>query len=112
MVRKISREHVPFPMPDRPHALSQEWRNLTFMHWEVEPSNLEPHIPDNLELDLFEGKAYVGTIPFQMRNVRPRFLPAVPGISTFPEFNIRTYVKKNGIPGAVSYTHLTLPTKA
>ena len=78
MVRKISREHVPFPMPDRPHALSQEWRNLTFMHWEVEPSNLEPYIPDGLEIDLFEGKAYVGTIPFQMRNVRPRFLPAVP----------------------------------
>ena len=104
MVRKISREHVPFPMPDRHHALSQEWRNLTFMHWEVEPSNLEPYIPDGLELDLFEGKAYVGTIPFQMRNVRPRFLPAVPGISTFPEFNIRTYVKKNGIPGVLFLT--------
>ncbi len=104
MVRKISREHVPFPMPDRSHALSQEWRNLTFMHWEVEPSKLKPYIPENLELDLFEGKAYVGTIPFQMKNVRPRFLPAVPGISTFPEFNIRTYVKRNGIPGVLFLT--------
>ena len=104
MVRKISSNHVPFPIPDRPHALSQEWRNLTFMHWEVEPIKLEPHIPDGLELDLFEGKAYFGTIPFQMKNVRPRFLPAVPGISTFPEFNIRTYVKKNGIPGVLFLT--------
>ena len=77
MVRKINREHVPFPMPDRPHALSQEWRNLIFMHWEVEPSNLEPYIPENLELDLFEGKAYVGTIPFQMKNEdQDFFLPA------------------------------------
>ena len=104
MVRKISREHVPFPIPDRPHALSQEWRNLTFMQWEVEPSRLEPYIPTGLEIDLFDGKAYVGTIPFQMKNVRPRFLPAVPGISSFPEFNIRTYVKKNGIPGVLFLT--------
>ena len=104
MGRKISSNHVPFPIPDRPYALSQEWRNLTFMHWEVEPIKLEPHIPDGLELDLFEGKAYFGTIPFQMKNVRPRFLPAVPGISTFPEFNIRTYVKKNGIPGVLFLT--------
>ena len=57
--------------------------NLTFMHWEVEPSNLEPYIPDGLEIDLFEGKAFVGTIPFQMRNVRPRFLPAVPEFRHF-----------------------------
>jgi len=104
MVRKISREHLPFQMPDRPHALSQEWRNLTFMHWSVEPGKLEQYIPEGLELDLFEGKAYVGTIPFLMKNVRPRFLPAVPGISSFPEFNIRTYVKKNGKPGVLFLT--------
>jgi len=104
MVKKISRDHVPFPLPDRPHALSQEWRNLTFMHWEVEPSKIETYLPEGLELDLYEGKAYVGTIPFQMKNVRPRFLPAVPGISTFPEFNIRTYVTKNGIPGVLFLT--------
>tara|TARA_B100000700_G_scaffold330327_1_gene455941 strand:+ start:714 stop:1451 length:738 start_codon:yes stop_codon:yes gene_type:complete len=104
MVRKISREHVPFPMPNRPHALSQEWRNLTFMHWEVEPEKIAPYIPEGVELDLFEGKAYVGTIPFEMKNVRPRFLPAVPGISSFPEFNIRTYVKRNGIAGVLFLT--------
>tara|TARA_B100000925_G_scaffold84036_1_gene60018 strand:+ start:4768 stop:5505 length:738 start_codon:yes stop_codon:yes gene_type:complete len=104
MANRISRDHVPFPMPDRPHALSQEWRNLTFMHWEVDPNKLKPYIPDGLDLDYFQGKAYVGTIPFMMKNVRPRFLPAVPGISTFPEFNIRTYVTKNGIPGVLFIT--------
>ena len=76
--------------------------NLTFMHWEVEPSNLEPYIPDGLK-DLFEGKAFVGTIPFQMRNVRPRFLPAVPGISTFPEL-IFALTWKNSIPGVLFLT--------
>ena len=100
----INRDHLPFPMPDRPHALVQEWRNLTFMHWEVSPEKLQPHIPEGLEIDLFDGKAYVGTIPFQMRNVRPRLLPSVPGISTFPEFNVRTYVTKNGKAGVLFLT--------
>ena len=62
----INRDHLPFPMPERPHALVQEWRNLTFMHWEVSVEKLQPHIPDGLEIDLFQGKAYVGTIPFVM----------------------------------------------
>ena len=38
-------------MPDSPHALSQEWKNLTFMHWEVQPEKLESYIPEGLELD-------------------------------------------------------------
>tara|TARA_B100000767_G_scaffold202423_1_gene189312 strand:+ start:270 stop:1004 length:735 start_codon:yes stop_codon:yes gene_type:complete len=101
---KIGREHLPFPMPERSHSLVQEWRNLSFMHWEVDIDKLRPHIPEGLEIDLFEGKAYVGTIPFLMKNVRPRLLPTVPGISTFPEFNVRTYVTKNGKPGVLFLT--------
>ena len=85
-------DHLPFPMPASPHALSQEWRNLTFMHWKVDPARLEPYIPAGLTLDLHEGQAYVGTIPFEMRKVRPRGWPWVPGVSNFPEFNVRTYV--------------------
>ena len=51
------------------------------MHWEVETEALKPHIPEGLEIDLFKGKAYVGTIPFVMKNVRPRMLPSLPGVS-------------------------------
>ena len=29
-------EHLPFQMPSRKHTLSQEWRDLTFMHWEID----------------------------------------------------------------------------
>jgi len=97
-------DHLPFPMPKRSHSLIQEWRNLSFLHWEVKPEKLKPYIPEGVEIDFFEGKSYVGLIPFQMKNVRPRYLPAVPGISTFPEFNIRTYVKKNGIAGVLFLT--------
>ena len=100
----IRSDHLPFPMPNTPNALSQEWRNLTFMHWEVDPKRLAQYIPDGLDLDLFAGKAYVGTIPFEMKKVRPRLLPWVPGISNFPEFNIRTYVTKDGKGGVLFLT--------
>ena len=101
--------HLPFPMPDRPFAISQEWRELTFMHWKVDPERLKPHLPDGLEIDLFNGEAYVGVIPFVMKNVRPRGLPSVPGISTFAEFNVRTYVIKDGQAGVF---FLTLDAKS
>ena len=78
-------DHLPFPMPDRPYSLVQEWKNLTFMHWEVDPEKLARYIPEGLEMDLFEGKAFIGTIPFMMTNVRPRLAFTMPGISTFPE---------------------------
>ena len=101
--------HLPFSMPNRPHTISQEWRELTFMHWKVDSKRLQPHLPDGLEIDLFEGEAYVGVIPFIMKNVRPRRLPAVPGISTFAEFNVRTYVVKDGQAGVF---FLTLDAKS
>ena len=96
--------HIPFSMPKRRWSLRQNWINLTFMHWKVDPQNIIKYIPEDLELDLFEGRAYVGTIPFIMENVRPHYSPYLPGISTFPEFNIRTYVKKNGKPGVLFLT--------
>ncbi len=97
-------DHLPFQMPSRSHSLTQEWRSLSFLHWEVAPERLNPYIPDGLELDTFEGKAYVGTIPFMMTNVRPRVAFSIPGISTFPEFNIRTYVTKDGKSGVLFIT--------
>tara|TARA_Y100000814_G_scaffold180911_1_gene132117 strand:+ start:540 stop:1265 length:726 start_codon:yes stop_codon:yes gene_type:complete len=100
----VNTEHIPYKMPTRAWSLSQNWVNLTFMHWEVEHHLLEKYIPEDLELEKFNGKTYVGTIPFRMENIRPRFLPSVPLISNFPEFNIRTYVSKNGISGVLFLT--------
>ena len=100
----MNTEHIPYKMPTRAWSLSQNWVNLTFMHWEVEHHLLEKYIPKDLELETFNGKTYVGTIPFRMENIRPRFLPSVPLISNFPEFNIRTYVSKNGISGVLFLT--------
>ncbi|MEC8541573.1 MAG: DUF2071 domain-containing protein [Candidatus Thermoplasmatota archaeon] len=104
MGESLPTEHLPFQMPSRKHALTQEWRELTFMHWEVDVKKLVPHIPDGLEIDTYRGKAYVGIVPFIMKNVRPRWSFSVPFVSTFPEFNVRTYVKKDGIAGVFFLT--------
>ena len=56
-------------------------------------------------MDTFGGKAYLGIVPFFMHNIRPRFLPAVPGISNFMELNLRTYVHdRSGVPGVWFYS--------
>lgn len=102
-------EHLPFPMPNRGHTLAQDWRFLTFMHWRVDIEKLRHHVPEGLEIDTFEGDAYIGLVPFMMKHVRPSWFVSTPGISNFPEFNIRTYVKKDGIAGVF---FLTLEAKS
>jgi uncharacterized protein len=71
----------------------QKWRDLLFLHWPFRAEVVRPLIPPQLELDLFEGTTYVGLVPFTMTGVRPRGLPAVAGLSSFHETNVRTYVR-------------------
>lgn len=79
--------------------MHQRWHDLLFMHWRVDAAQLRPLIPAELELDLYDGSCWVGVVPFWMSNVRPRFVPPVPGLSRFIELNVRTYVKLRGKPG-------------
>jgi hypothetical protein len=74
----------------------QRWRHLLFLHWPVAAETLAPLLPPGLELDTFEGKAYVGLVPFTMTGIRPTWLPALPGLSRFHEVNVRTYVHALG----------------
>lgn len=66
------------------------------MHWRLPAAVLRPLVPDALAIDTFEGDAFVGVVPFTMRGVRPRWAPAVPGVSSFDETNVRTYVHAGG----------------
>ena len=92
-------DHRAYPTPDGPWAMSMSWHDLLFMHWPVPAQELRPLVPPALNLDTFEGDAWLGVVPFRMSGVRPRFLPAVPGLSNFPELNLRTYVSAGGRPG-------------
>ena len=74
----------------------QRWRTLLFLHWEVPEAALRALLPPELTIDTFEGRAYVGVVPFTMRDVAPRWAPSVPGISNFHELNVRTYVHHRG----------------
>ena len=69
------------------------------MHWQIPVEALRPLLPPRLTIDTYEGKAWIGLIPFTIWNLRPRFIPSLPWISHFHEINVRTYVHLNGIPG-------------
>jgi len=79
--------------------IRQWWGKLLFMHWPVAPSALRPLVPPQLSIDTFDGQAWVGVVPFTMWGVRPYFGPPVPGLNSFHELNVRTYVHHRGVPG-------------
>ncbi len=82
--------------PDQPVLLHQNWHHLLFLHWEVPVADLQPLLPLRLTADTFEGKAYVGLVPFTLTGVRPVMTPPLPWISSFHEINVRTYVHYEG----------------
>ena len=88
-----------WPTPIHSHAMRMSWHDLLFAHWSFEPDRVARLLPDGIDLDTFEGKAWVGVVPFRMSNVAPRFVPSLPWMSAFPELNIRTYVTHHGKPG-------------
>ena len=84
--------------------MRQVWHDLLFAHWQVNPDNLRPLVPAPLELDIYDGRAWVAVTPFHMSNVRMRALPPIPGMSAFPELNVRTYVKFGCVPGVFFFS--------
>ena len=104
--RAILREtaHRPWPLPPRPWVMTQTWHDLLFAHWTVDPAQLRALVPACFPLDLHEGTAWVGVVPFYMTNVAPRFVPALPRLSHLPELNVRTYVTVAGKPGVFFFS--------
>jgi uncharacterized protein YqjF (DUF2071 family) len=85
--------------PEGRPIMHQTWGKLLFIHWPIDAALLRPLIPKQLELDTFDGSAWLGVIPFTMWGIRAAFLPPIPGTSAFHELNVRTYVHFNGVPG-------------
>ncbi len=90
-------EHALRPL-GRPAGF-QRWRHLLFLHWAVEPELVQRVLPPELEVEVFGGKAWLGVVPFTMRDVAPRWSPSVPGISHFHELNVRSYVRRGNESG-------------
>ena len=92
-------DHRPWQMPRRPWIWRQSWCDLLFAHWRVPASVLRSRVPRELVIQEREGSGWVGVVPFRMSGVSPRPFPDFPGLSSFPEINVRTYVEMDGRPG-------------
>jgi uncharacterized protein YqjF (DUF2071 family) len=92
-------EHRPWPLPARGWLMGQTWDDLLFAHWRVDASVVRSHVPAGLELDTYDGAAWVGVTPFVVTGMRLRGTPPLPVVSTFRELNVRTYVTEGSKPG-------------
>ena len=91
--------------PEGAPVMRQRWARLLFLHWAWDAGEIQRTLPPGLTVDLHEGRAWLGVVPFFMERVRPRGLPAVPGLSNFLELNVRTYVHDaQGRPGVWFYS--------
>jgi uncharacterized protein YqjF (DUF2071 family) len=89
--------------PKGANSGTQIWQDLLFLHWRISPEPLRPLVPQELEIDTFEGNAYVALVPFQMREICPPWLPKRLGFH-FLETNVRTYVHYKGKPGVYFFS--------
>jgi len=102
--------HRPYPLPARSWRLRQTWHDLLFAHWPIAPELVQQTLPPGLEVDTFDGAAWLGVIPFWMSNVQTRVLGertvAIPTTTTFPELNLRTYVRSrvSGLRGVFFFS--------
>jgi uncharacterized protein YqjF (DUF2071 family) len=80
------------PPPLRGRVIStQSWRDVTFLHWAVDPRVVAPLLPAGTRPDLHEGRTYVGLVPFRMVDLTLGHGPALPYVGTFLETNVRVY---------------------
>ena len=81
--------------------MTQSWNGLLFAHWRVDALQMRRAVPDAFDLDLYDGEAWLGVVPFYMTHVGVRAAPGLPWLSAFPELNVRTYVRVAERPGVV-----------
>ncbi len=91
--------HRPWPVPATAWTWRQTWHDLLFAHWPVPAAALVHLVPPSLHIQEFQGTSWVGVVPFRMTGVMRRGLPNLPGVSAFPELNLRLYVECQGRPG-------------
>ncbi len=88
--------------------LSFGWRDVLFSNWPVSSTVLAPHLPDQLEVDEYDGTGWLSIVPFRNIHTRMRGIPKFLGMN-FPELNLRTYVTCDGEPG-VYFFSLDIPS--
>ena len=92
-------KHRPFPLPEKPYLIYQQWKDVLFLHSPIEPKLVKPLLPAGLEPDMISGYAWISVVVFSITDLRKRFVPFIPLLPTFNELNLRTYVKQDNQPG-------------
>lgn len=80
-------------------VMTQQWRSLSYLHWRYDPAAVQALLPPGLTVDTFDGAAWVGLVPFEMVDIAVAHTPPIPYFGTFPETNVRTYVRGASGPG-------------
>lgn len=96
--------HRPWPMPTHPWIMYQRWERLLFAHWPVDAAALRAHVPPPFVIDQYDGRAWITLAPFDLAKLRGRGVPGIPGASSFPELNVRTYVQLGDKPGVFFFS--------
>lgn len=96
----------PRPLPPGRWAAALRWNDLLFAHWPVPVAQMAALLPEGLDVDTFQGQAWLGVVPFWLERIKMRGMPAVPGVRRFPDLNVRTYVRDRytGTPGIYSFS--------
>jgi uncharacterized protein YqjF (DUF2071 family) len=82
--------------------MNQDWRDLAYVHWAVDPGRVAAMMPPGVRPDELDGATYVGLVPFRMVDAGPGQRLSVPWLGTFLETNIRLYsVDEQGRRGVV-----------
>jgi uncharacterized protein YqjF (DUF2071 family) len=84
--------------------MKQRWESVCFLHYRGPSEVVAAALPHGLEPDLFEGEAVLSLVPFRMSQIRPWGLPALPGLSSLWEYNLRTYVRRGSARGIYFFT--------
>jgi uncharacterized protein len=92
-------DHRPWPLPAGRWLVAQTWEDLVFAHWRADPDAVGALLPDDVEVDVHDGSAWVGVNAFRVESVRLHGTLPVPWLSSFPQLNVRTYVRAGKRPG-------------
>ncbi len=86
-------------VPVRRAVMVQRWTDVVFLHWRYRPDVVQDLLPPRVEVETFDGSAWVGLVPFRMEGLGLPGLAPLPFVGEFPEVNVRTYVRSGGRRG-------------
>jgi len=90
---RVRTSYRPRPLPSGRWIMTQRWNDLLFAHWPIPASQLAPLLPRGLQVDTYQGSGWLGVVPFWMDRIKVRGIPPLPSARSFPELNLRTYVR-------------------